>query len=174
MYYLKRKIKKSTLKDKINIDGLTTKPKNKTVKKVVLVDKKLKSNYAIKQMDKNLKKAYDSIFKFLTSEDDSANGIKICLGEIEKCKSTLFNKYKEELSKAKYKEYLAKIAITEAEFKHKYTEREYYKTLSFDITISPGSSVFIPIQFEFDTRINGKPNETWKTDSIKITNVFWK
>lgn len=54
------------------------------------------------------------------------------------------------------------------------TEREYYKTVSFDITISPGSSVFIPIQFEFDTRINGKPNETWKTDSIKITNVFWK
>lgn len=54
------------------------------------------------------------------------------------------------------------------------TEREYYKTVSFDITISPGSSVFIPIQFEFDTRINDKQNEKWKTDSIKITNVFWK
>ena len=80
-------------------------------------------------MDKHLRKVYNSIFKFLTSDDDSENGIKACLGEIEKCKSMLFNKYKEELYKNKYREYIAKIAITEEEFKNKYREREYYANL---------------------------------------------
>ncbi len=129
MYYLKRKIKAASLKGKIKTEGLEAKIKNKKVKKLTIVDKKLKNNYAIKQMDKNLKKVYDSIFKFLTSDDDSENGIKICLGEIEKCKSILFNKYKNELQIKKYQEYIAKIAITEEEFKTKYREREYYRDL---------------------------------------------
>ncbi len=129
MYYLKRKIKKGTLKKKIVINGLVTKSKNKDVKSVTLVDKKLRTNYATRQMEHNLRKVYDKIFKFLTGDDDSENGIKICLGEIEKCKSMLFNKYKKELQAKKYKDYIIKIAITEEEFKKKYHEREYYKNL---------------------------------------------
>ena len=83
-----RKSKKQNLKEKLIIDGFSIKPKKDyNIKKVTIVDKKLRSKFAIKQMDKNLKKVYDKIYKFLTSEDDSENGIKICLGEIEKCKS---------------------------------------------------------------------------------------
>ncbi len=132
MYYLKRKIKKGTLKNFLNLNGLDIKPKSKrheNIKKVTIVDRKLKNSYCIKQMDKHLKKVYDKIFLFLTSEDDSENGIKICLGEIEKCKSALFNKYKEALQNKKYKEYLAKIALIETEFKNKYYEREYYANI---------------------------------------------
>lgn len=54
------------------------------------------------------------------------------------------------------------------------SERQYYKTVSFDITISPGSSIFIPIQFDFDTRLNGKTNEKWKTETLKIVSSSWK
>ena len=99
------------------------------VKSVTIIDKKLKNKYASKQMEKRLKRVYDRIFLFLTSEDDSENGIKICLGEIEKCKSALFNKYKEALTIKKYKEFLTKIALCETEFKEKYYEREYYANL---------------------------------------------
>ena len=129
MYYLKRKIKKGTLKNKIVVEGFKSKPKNKAFKEITITDKKLRNKYASKQMDKHLKKIYDLIFKFLTGDDNSENGIKICLGEIEKCKTMLCNKYKEELYKNKYKEYIAKIAITEEEFKNKYKEREYYASL---------------------------------------------
>lgn len=137
MLYLKRKIEKGKIKDIISIKGLELRPKNnkdhKDIKKVTITDKKIASKYANKQMDKNLKKVYDKIFKFLTSEDDSENGIKACLGEIEKCKNMLFNKYKEALTNKKYKEYLAKIAITESEFKNKYYEREYYSKIINDM-----------------------------------------
>ena len=127
MYYLKRKIKAVNLNNPIKVDGLDA--KSKKIKKVTIVDKKLRSKYATKQMDNKLKKLYDKIFNFLTSDDDSENGVKACLGEIEKIKAILFNKYKNELQNKKYKEYLAKIAITEEEFKNKFEEREYYKEL---------------------------------------------
>lgn len=130
---LEVKTKKVNLKDKLIVEGLNIKPKNSkngfTIKNVTVVDKKLRNKYAVKQMDKKLKKVYDKIYKFLTSEDDSENGIKVCLGEIEKCKSALFNKYREELKNKKYKEYIAKIALTETLFKQKYQEREYFANL---------------------------------------------
>lgn len=130
MYYLKRKSKKVSAVNEVNIKGLEIKPKKKhNIKNVIITDKKLASKYSARQMEKNLKKVYDTIFKFLTSEDDSENGIKICLGEIEKCKSALFNKYKETLQNKKYREYLAKIALIETEFNNKYYEREYYATI---------------------------------------------
>ena len=133
MYSLKRKIKKGKYLEITKIKGLDTKTseskKKYSIKKVTIVDKKLMNKFACKQMDKKLKKVYDKIFEFLISDDDSEDGIKICLGEIEKCKQALFNKYKEALINKNYKEYLAKIAIVETEFKSKYYEREYYANI---------------------------------------------
>lgn len=130
---LEKASKKNALKEALTLDGLSIKPKNNKntieIKKVVITDKKLRSKYASKQMDKSLKRVYDKIYKFLTSEDDSENGIKACLSEIEKCKKALFNKYKEDLKNKKYKEYIAKIALTETLFKEKYYEREYFANL---------------------------------------------
>lgn len=53
-------------------------------------------------------------------------------------------------------------------------EREYYKTVSFDITIKPDTCIYIPVEFDFNTRFNNKPNEKWKLDSLKIINAYWK
>ena len=38
-------------------------------------------------------------------------------------------------------------------------KRTYYKTLSFDITIKPSTSIYIPVQFEIDTHTNGSSTE---------------
>ena len=53
-------------------------------------------------------------------------------------------------------------------------KRTYYKTLSFDIIIKPSSNIFIPVQFDFDTHINGSSSEKWKDNSMKIIEVSWK
>ncbi|MBR4790460.1 MAG: hypothetical protein IK024_06165 [Treponema sp.] len=54
------------------------------------------------------------------------------------------------------------------------SERQYFKTVSFDITLKPGSSIYIPVEFNFDTRLNGKSTEKWKVDSMKIIGEAWK
>lgn len=53
-------------------------------------------------------------------------------------------------------------------------KRTYYKTLSFDITIKPSTSIYIPVQFEIDTHTNGSSTEKWKDKTIKITGVSYK
>ena len=86
-------------------------------------------DYAKKQVSKKLKACYKKIYNFLISDDESSDGVKACLGEIEKLKSSIFNKYKEDLKIKDYQEFLAKIAITESEFKSKYHEREYLSNM---------------------------------------------
>ena len=53
-------------------------------------------------------------------------------------------------------------------------KRTYYKTLSLDITIPPEHSIFIPVEMEIDLKQKGHENETWKTDSMCITDSCWR
>lgn len=124
MLKLNKKRDKVELVDAGNFEGLEV--KSRKAKKVVIIDKDLKSKYSRIQVDKKLKKCYGKIYDFLMSEDDSEEGIKACLGEIEKIKEMIFIRYKEFLTNKMYKEFLAKIAITEREFKNKYYERAYF------------------------------------------------
>lgn len=126
MYELKKNKCKGKFKRMTTIEGLVVKSKKG---KVTLVSNELKNKYAIKMINKKLKTCYKKIYNFLTSEDDSEAGIKACLGEIERLKSCIFNKYKEYLKDKEYKEFLAKIVITENEFKNKYHEREYFSKM---------------------------------------------
>ncbi len=126
MYKLKKNKDKGKFKKLTTIEGLVVKSKKG---KVTLVSDELKNKYAIKMINKKLKTCYKKIFNFLTSEDDSESGIKACLGEIEKLKSCILNKYKEFLKDKEYKEFLAKTVITENEFKNKYHEREYFSKM---------------------------------------------
>lgn len=126
MYKLKNDKTSNKIKSIGKIKGLKCNTKKGSV---TIISAELKSNYAKKQVEKKLKKCYKKIYEFLTSEDDSSDGIKACLGEIEKLKSSIFNKYKEDLKLSDYKEFIAKIAITESEFKNKYYEREYLSNM---------------------------------------------
>ena len=133
MYYVKRKIKRAKCVDMGDIVGILTKTRGSNaaiqVKKMTICDKSMRNAHAKKQMDKKFSALYSFIYKFLTSDDDSEEGVKACLGEIEKIKSALFNKHKEDLKNKQYREYLTKIVLTENEFRNKYFEREFYANL---------------------------------------------
>lgn len=86
----------------------------------------------VNKLKRSLRVVFKKIYNLLLEEDDSEDGVKACLGEIEKLKSSIFNKYKECLTRKQYKDFLAKIAITESEFKRKYKEREYYSKMMRD------------------------------------------
>lgn len=57
-------------------------------------------------------------------------------------------------------------------------ERTYYKTISLDVTIEPGNSIFIPIEIEKNTKdlkaVDSKNDADWDIDSIKIISVSWR
>lgn len=132
MYYLKRKIKKCKLKSIGNLSGLEIKPRGKAgeqIKSVLLCDKSFSGSYASKQIDKRVSKLCNDIYKILISDDNDENGVKACLGEIEKTKSVIFNKYKEHIKNKEYKEFLAKMVILENEFRDKYLEKQYLASL---------------------------------------------
>lgn len=134
MFYLKRKIKKCKFDGMGELTGLVIKPRGSKadkvkVKSVLVCDSDFKNEYIKKQLDKRFSKLYNTLYKFLISEDDSEEGVKVCLGEIEKAKMIIFNKYKEHMKNKLYKEFLAKVVLTENEFRDKYMQRQYYSNL---------------------------------------------
>lgn len=133
MYYLKRKIKRCKFESIGNLNGLEIKPRGKigeNIKSVLICDTEFSNRYANKQLDKRVSKLCKDIYKILISDDDNnENGVKACLGEIEKTKSVIFNKYKEYIKNKEYKDFLAKIVILENEFREKYLEKQYLNNL---------------------------------------------
>ena len=57
-------------------------------------------------------------------------------------------------------------------------ERTYYKTISLDVLITPGSTIYIPIEIEKQTKqlaaIGASNDDKWDTSSVKIISVFWR
>ena len=122
MFYLKRKIKKCRFKSISPMNGLSIKPrgsKDSHVLSVTICDEEFKNIYIRKQLNKKSSKLCNYLYKFLISEDDSENGVKACLGEIEKAKSIILNKYKEHMKNELYREFLAKVVLIENEFRDK-------------------------------------------------------
>lgn len=57
-------------------------------------------------------------------------------------------------------------------------ERTYYKTISLDVLITPGSTIYIPIEIEKQTKqlaaVGASNDDKWDTSSVKIISVFWR
>ena len=57
-------------------------------------------------------------------------------------------------------------------------ERTYYKTISLDVLITPGSTIYIPIEIEKQTKqlaaIGASNDDKWDKDSIKIISSYWR
>lgn len=57
-------------------------------------------------------------------------------------------------------------------------ERTYYKTISLDITIAPGCSIYIPIEIEKPTKellaVNSSNDSDWDLTSFKILSINFK
>ena len=115
------------------------------VRAILICDEDMKNKYIRRQLDKKFSKVCDKIYNFLISEDDSEDGVKACLGEIEKLKSVIFNKYKEHMKNKMYKEFLAKIVIAEKEFRDKYREKEFFTKLIND-TFKSFNNVNVPVE----------------------------
>ena len=57
-------------------------------------------------------------------------------------------------------------------------DRTYYKTISLDVLIPPGTSIYIPVEIEKYTKqlnagISDNDHE-WDKSSIKILSTFWR
>lgn len=58
------------------------------------------------------------------------------------------------------------------------TKRSYYKTQTNNITIKPGNSIYITLEFVFEDEketnfSTNEEKEKWKEDSVKIIDIFW-
>lgn len=57
-------------------------------------------------------------------------------------------------------------------------DRVYYKTVSLDVLIAPGNSIYIPVEIEkYTKQLNAeiKNNDSdWDKNSIKIISVSWR
>lgn len=57
-------------------------------------------------------------------------------------------------------------------------ERPYYKTISLDVVITPGSTIYIPVEIEKQTKqlaaVGASNDDKWDTSSVKIISVFWR
>lgn len=57
-------------------------------------------------------------------------------------------------------------------------ERTYYKTISLDVVITPGSTIYIPIEIEKQTKqlaaVGTSNDDKWDKDSIKIISSYWR
>lgn len=57
-------------------------------------------------------------------------------------------------------------------------KRNYYKTISLDVVITPGSTIYIPIEIEKQTKqlaaVEASNDEKWDTSSVKIISSYWR
>ena len=115
-----------------NISGLEVKTTTENVvgaKKVLIVDEKLKDLYIKQKINKKLLMIIEKMKYILESDETGDTDIAIVLGEIERLKGIMINKYKEHLIASEYKEMLKRILLTEEEFKNKYNARQIYKEM---------------------------------------------
>lgn len=118
------------------IEGLNITPQNKkdespfVIKNITLVDNKLVKSFILQKINKKFDKLLKLINKILNGESDDENGdAKQALGEVQKMKSMLINKYKIYLHEKQYKEILGKLILMEEEFKIRFNEKILYEQL---------------------------------------------
>ena len=132
----------------VNMSGLEVKPinevKNQVIKvgEVLLVDENLQHSYIKQRVNNKL----DKIIKFMlqilnddtTDEDDTA----MVLGEINRLKGIVANKYRHFMKDAEYKSLLTKLILIEEEFKKNYNEKMFmtYNSSIYEEEISEGRS----------------------------------
>jgi uncharacterized UPF0160 family protein len=120
------------------IEGLEISPQTKSeesaikIKSMTLVDKKFIKSYINQKLDKRFEKIINILNKSLVDDsDDTDEGAKQALGEIQKMKSMIINKYKIYLTEKQYKDFLSKIILMEEEFKVRYNQKIAYRQMNY-------------------------------------------
>ena len=123
------KIKKVT---ENNIKGLeiTTKKDNQlNATKVLIIDSELKDLYIKKKINKKLVSLLAKMQYILDNDEDGNTNVTLVLGEIDRLKSIMINKYKEHLKSEEFSYLLKKLMIIEEEFKVKYNRKQIYREM---------------------------------------------
>ncbi len=121
---------KSVTENKLN--GLEIKTKGENVigaSKVLIVDSELKDLYIKNKINKKLVTILAKMQYILDSDDNDTTNVTLVLGEIDRLKSILINKYKEHLKIEEFSYLLKKLMIIEEEFKLKYNRKQVYREM---------------------------------------------
>ncbi len=113
--------------------SMQSKPEESTIKikDMILVDKKLVKSFVIQRINKKFEKLIKLMNKSLEEDDDSDEGAKMALDEIQKMKSMIINKYKIHMAEKQYKDLLTKLIIMEEEFKIRYNQKIIFKRMVY-------------------------------------------
>lgn len=113
--------------------GLKIKPKEHkrsnmiNVSNMIITDGDLIKNYVKIRVDKRIKKLFSLVFVFLNDDGDSTGEVVNILGELNRLKSIINNKYKEFLEINEYDNLMKKIELVSIELKKRIVEIEMQK-----------------------------------------------
>ncbi len=130
-YVVNRNNKKFKLQNyKFSIDGIIITPKNDkdspfVSKKITITDTFLQSQYIKKKIDRKLNTIIQFMLKILNDEDTTEGDSDLVLGEIDKLKGIIINKYKKYMKESEYKAILTKLILISEEFTRNYNEHIY-------------------------------------------------
>ena len=97
--------------------------------KILIVDSELKDAYIKKRVNKKILAILAQMQYILDNEEDSNNNAALVLGEIDRLKSIMINKYREHLKAEEFSYLLKKLMIIEEEFKVKYNRKQIYREM---------------------------------------------
>ncbi len=90
---------------------------------------KLKDLYIKKKINKKLVSLLAKMQYILDNDEDGNTNVTLVLGEIDRLKSIMINKYKEHLKSEEFSYLLKKLMIIEEEFKVKYNRKQIYREM---------------------------------------------
>jgi len=106
--------------------------------KMIITDDDLINDYINIRLDKRFKNLVKLVFEMLSTEGETAEDVGNILGEIDKLKSIIENKYKYYLNVLEYEKFMKKLFLIEKQLKEKIIEIEmnnyYYDEEKKEIT----------------------------------------
>jgi hypothetical protein len=121
---------KSVTENKLKALEIETKGENAIkASKVLIVDSELKDIYIKNKINKKLVTILAKMQYILDNDDNDTTNATLVLGEIDRLKSILINKYKEHLKREEFSYLLKKLMIIEEEFKIKYNRKQIYREM---------------------------------------------
>lgn len=131
-YILDNKSDKIKSVNENKLEGLQVDTKNTNLlnaTKILIVDSELKDAYIKKRVNKKIMALLAKMQYILDNEEDGNNNAALVLGEIDRLKSIMINKYREHLKVEEFEYLLKKLMIIEEEFKIKYNRKQIYREM---------------------------------------------
>ena len=131
-YILDNKSDKIKSVNENKLEGLQVDTKNSNLlnaTKILIVDSELKDAYIKKRVNKKIVALLAKMQYILDNEEDGNNNASLVLGEIDRLKSIMINKYREHLKVEEFEYLLKKLMIIEEEFKIKYNRKQIYREM---------------------------------------------